>query len=530
MYSDDYQEEETKKSGSGLKDFYNNNKKLIWILGIVIIIVLIALLMPKGGSNTPELPEEKPELVLVEEKEGLRVGLGKSKQLDVTVKNVEKANIIYESSDTSIAEVNSMGLVTGKSLGKVTIKATYVHTDGTPYSKTCEVTVFEGNVDSKITSVMYPEGDLLMSVGSNFDLSDKLIITPDDGYIESKEFTSSNPSIVEIDEEGKVKAKSVGEAEITAVVNESFKSTIKVYVLNEYIISEIVKSATNINFASELLKVKVGEIKKIEYTLTPSNANTRNLKWTSSNEKVVAVTQEGEISALKVGTSMITLSQSNGISASMIVEVEEDIVKVESVTYDEKTITINVGDTYTIEPTVTPENASNKGLSFTSSDKSIAKVSTTEGGISAKITGEKVGTAKITIKSLDDENISIKITVNVQKQGGGGGGGSTGCPTSCKAGNYLSGCGCYSCEAGYYCNGSKKTACPANYSSAPGSTYITNCYTIVGAGYYATWVGSHHIIAKCPGATTTRNAYYGSSIGCPVAGGGGSSHHTELLN
>ena len=422
-------------------NFYEANKKLVWVLVGLIIIVIIAFIFTRSGGSNNNTNDDEPEFEITEK--DVSVEKDKSKQVSATIKNYPNAEIIWQSEDTEIAIVDQKtGLLTGKNLGNTKLKLTYIHKGKDPMYESINVTVFEGNPDSELISASFPEGDLMMSIGSTYDLNDKLITTPDDGYIEKKEFTSSDPSIAQIDEEGVVQARSSGETTITVKINNIIEANIKVYVLNELITSSIVVNPAEISLGGSLLKVKLGEIKKLEYTVAPITASTNGLKWESSDENTVIVSSEGEISALAEGTATIVVKAINGVEGKILVEVEKEIIEVQSVSYSQSSISLQVGSTYNFIPEILPSNASNKSLTFSSSAPTIATAVGDYEGVSATIYAYAQGTAVITFKSANGKTGKVTVNVSAASSGGGSGsGGSTGGGTTSRGYALKSGSG-----------------------------------------------------------------------------------------
>lgn len=138
--------------------------------------------------------------------------------------------------------------------------------------------------------------------------------------------------------------------------------------------------------------VYVGEREYLTPTVYPSNA-TSELTWNSSNYSTINVDQNGSVLAQTTGNSEITVRSSNGVSASCLVTAIRRPVNVTSVSVTPSTYTINEGDTYTLHATVLPNNATDKTLTWYSTNPNIVRVD--DNGV---ITGVSSGTA--TIKAM----------------------------------------------------------------------------------------------------------------------------------
>ena len=423
MYNEEYDDEqESKSNGSFITNFYYNNKILIWILIGVIAFILLMSLLTKGGSTNTVSTDYKLEVY----PEGtVEVSIGNSKRLVAQVTNNPNATITWTSSDENVAKVDN-GTVTGVNYGKATIIATYIHSDSKRQEVSKEVVVAEGNPNLALTDVSFKDGSLLMPVNGSYTIS--LNLTPSNGYVTNKEFTSSNERVVTVDNNGVVKSIGEGESTIDLNVNSgAFRKSLKVYVSHDYTSSEIIVTPEKIKFDGELRKMKVGTSERLSYTVFPDDVDKTKLTWESSDSSIVSVDENGIIKALKEGRSVITLKSITGVKDTIDVEVEADIVPVTDINVSINSLYLSVSENQTITPVVIPDNASNKSLSYTSTDGSVVSVSPNNTGTSATITGLRAGVATVIIKSNNDVEKKINITVTGGSSGGGSSsGGSSG--------------------------------------------------------------------------------------------------------
>lgn len=424
MYNEniDLDDEVESSNGFNFKDFYYNNKKLIWLLlGIIIFIIFVSMITSCGRRDVQDNKENneqqtlEPVLVLNNKNENITVG--SSKQISATVTNYPNAFIMYSSSNESVATVTSSGLITGKSAGTAIIYVVYAHNSNKVLREECYVTVSGGRRDVKINSISFPDGDLIMGIGSTYDLGDKLIIDPyiadpTSSYIYQKHFDSNNSGVASVGKDGKVKAIASGTTYVTVSINNVFESKIKVIVLNQNLTADIIKGPEAITIPTGLIKLKLSETKQIDYNVSPAGVSMNYFTWTSSNTSVATVNSKGEVRGISEGSSTITLTAPNGVSSKTIVEVSKygDDVMVESISCNPNTISLNVGGTSTINPVVTPNNAINKTLTFTSSDPSIVSI-TSSNGVSAAIMANRAGTATISFASSNGKVGTVTVNV-----------------------------------------------------------------------------------------------------------------------
>ena len=146
------------------------------------------------------------------------------------------------------------------------------------------------------------------------------------------------------------------------------------------------------------------------YTLNlKKNLVDKNLSWNSSNNSVAGVDSNGKVYAFGPGTATITVTSSNGnFSDSIEITVKTVPVKTVALSFNNKEV--EIGSTVKLNATITPSNATNKNVTWTSSDTSIATVSS-----SGTVTAKKIGTAIITVTTVDG---NYSDTCNIVVTGG----------------------------------------------------------------------------------------------------------------
>ena len=172
----------------------------------------------------------------------------------------------------------------------------------------------------------------------------------------------------------------------------------------------------DINITNTNLTVNINETVKIEASISPSNASTRGLSYASADPSIATVSSSGVVTGVKAGETTITVTskgtKADGTPATKTVKITVNEVFINDLSVRNASVTLQVNGTEQIEATITPENASNRELEYTTSDASVATVSA--GGL---IKGIKVGTATVTVKTkgktADGKNLSKTIAVEV---------------------------------------------------------------------------------------------------------------------
>lgn len=166
--------------------------------------------------------------------------------------------------------------------------------------------------------------------------------------------------------------------------------------------TQVEVSSVSLNTAT--IEMVEGETFSLVATVLPKDAEYDGVTWASSNASVASV-NSGTVTAIKEGTATITAS-AGGKSATCTVKVSTKVVAVTSITLDKTSLSMKVGETETITVTVNPDNATDKNVTWTSSDESVAKVA------DGKVTAVKSGKATITAK-CEDKTAECAVTVTV---------------------------------------------------------------------------------------------------------------------
>lgn len=143
--------------------------------------------------------------------------------------------------------------------------------------------------------------------------------------------------------------------------------------------------------------IGIGETSQLSVAYTPSNTNMTNVTWSTSNSSVAAVNSTGLVTGVSVGSAVITATakDENGNDITDTITVTVSPIAVTGVSLDSSSAIVKAGKTITLVPTISPSNATNKSVSWSSSDTSVATVS------AGVVTGVTAGTATITVTTQD---------------------------------------------------------------------------------------------------------------------------------
>lgn len=228
-----------------------------------------------------------------------------------------------------------------------------------------------------------------------------------DSYVKYVSWESSDTSVLRVLSNGKVVAVGQGEAVITASIGEA-TSSVTITVTGE---QPGESGLTGVSLDRYTLTLYAGEeAEQLTATLKPEGTEAA-IHWTSSNQTAATVSQDGKVTPLAAGVTVVTAAAGD-YRASCIVTVQPERVRVTGIRFDEPTHTLMMGSTVTLQPIIAPDDATVKNLTWVSSDEQTATVSRT--GI---VTALSVGETTITATTVDGGySAEIKIIVTAAAQ------------------------------------------------------------------------------------------------------------------
>lgn len=228
-------------------------------------------------------------------------------------------------------------------------------------------------------------------------------VTPSNATNKTVAWATSNSSVATVNSAGKVTAVGNGVATITAKTANGKTATCKVTV-------DITVNPTKVTLSKTAVTLTTkGSTHTLTATVTPANATNKTISWTTSKSSVATVNSSGKVTAVGNGVATVTAKTANGIIATCKVTVNI-IVNPTKVTLSKSAVTLTgKGSTCTLSATVSPSNATNKKVTWTTSKSSVAKVNS-----SGKVTAVGHGVATITAKTANGKKASCKVNVVIQ--------------------------------------------------------------------------------------------------------------------
>ena len=346
-----------------------------------------------GGQSTQCEVTVTKEVIEVEgitlSQTSLLLGEGATATLTATVtpENATDKTVTWSSSDESVATVSGDGLVTGVKEGKAVVTATAGEKNAQ-----CEVTVQKGVVE--VTEITLSQTNLTLTEGETAALT--ATVLPTDATDKTVTWISSNPSVATVSDAGLVTAVLEGTTTITASAGgKTAQCTVTV--------EKAFIAVTEVTLSQSSLILDEGATAQLIATVLPTDATDKTVTWSSSNPSVATVS-DGLVTAQQEGTTLITAS-AGGQSAQCTVTVQKGVVAVTEVTLSQTSLTLDEGESATLTATVLPADATDKTVTWISSNSSVATVS---GGV---VTAVGEGTATITA-SAGGKTAQCTVTVN----------------------------------------------------------------------------------------------------------------------
>ena len=247
-----------------------------------------------------------------------------------------------------------------------------------------------------VTSVRLDK-DSLSFTGTGSSQTLTATVSPSNATNKTITWSSSNTSVATVSN-GVVKAVGFGTATITAKSNNGKTASCSVTV-NPIVVSSVSLNRSSLSFTG------TGSSQTLTATVLPSNATNKTITWSSSNTSVATVSSNGTVKAVGFGTATITAKSNNGKTASCKVTVNP--IQPTGIKATPETSTLyGLNGTVKLTANVMPSNATNKAVTWSSNNTSVATVSS-DGTVKAV----GYGTAVITAKTVNGLTSNCTITV-----------------------------------------------------------------------------------------------------------------------
>lgn len=332
----------------------------------------------------------------------------------VVVKTEKPVTVDANVTDMQVTTANDQLTVNGTVDKLQADKAVIVKGNGTIYEKTDNV-----QISVSVTGVSLDKTEIVLVEGSSQTLT--ATVEPTNATNKNVTWSSDHEAIATVDQNGTVTARNGGQATITVTTKDGSKTatcTVNVRV-------HIGVPVQSVGLNQTTLELKAGNTATLTATVSPESATDKTVTWTSDKPEIAAV-EGGTVTAKAEGTAIITAKAGNK-TATCTVTVTKADVAVESVTLDKTSLELKAGNNATLTATVSPDNATDRTVTWESNATNIATVDN-NGAVTAKAAGtatitakagEQTATCKITVTKADVKvtqiTISGKNTLNVNE-------------------------------------------------------------------------------------------------------------------
>lgn len=362
---------------------------------------LLAVLLT-FSSVVPALPVEAAQKKVTINYETYTLKKGKQVTLKAMVngKKAAASKFTWKSSNKSVAKVSSKGVVKGLKTGKATITATL---KGTKKSAKCKVIV-----GTPVTKVTVSPKKVTLEPGKKQEL--KVTVAPKKASNKKVTYTSSDKKVAAVSSKGVITAKAAGTAKITVKANDGSgkKAVVTVTVKGDITVPVTSVTMENLSDGKEL---EVGEKWQINTCVLPENATDKRISFISSDESIAVVDASGLITTVAPGTCKITATAMDGgnVSTSAQITVRQAVTGIKLGGVSDGKVLLQ-GETLQIYPEVLPENATNKGLAYNSSNESVLVVDQ-----SGLVTAKGLGKASVIVTAQDGSGVSAAVEIRVEE-------------------------------------------------------------------------------------------------------------------
>ena len=351
---------------------------------------------------TEGLPDEEDEMIPVTALEQgayeSALEIGRTCQLSVTCvpENATNQDIIWTSSDETVASVDENGLVCGNAAGEVIITAGAENGSVT--------TTFSFKVEPvKVSSIAFCQENFYMPV--NFSTYIMPEVVPGDAADQNITFSVDNDA-VQIDESGKLIAKKPGTVTLTAACGGTLTAACKITVMPCL--------ASEVKIARKSYSLKEGQSTTIKAEVLPAETGNQQLNYLSSDKTVVTVNSTtGKITAKKEGTAVIMAHTTDGshVFSYCTVTVKKPVVKVQNITVSANKNQLCPGEYVSLHALILPSNATNQNVTWSVDSTDYVRIYS-NGTIVAKMAGLDKW-VKVTATAKDGSGVKASFDIKI---------------------------------------------------------------------------------------------------------------------
>lgn len=342
-------------------------------------------------------PKQVKSIII--DKDEMTLERGETAQLSVTVypQDADDSSVEWSSENNEVATVDSKGTVVAISSGTTIIRATT--NDGSNLTAECQVIV----TSLKATGISIDRTEATLERDATLQLT--ATVMPEDAGDKSVTWSSADSGIARVDGAGLVTAVSVGTTTITATTGDGTGLTASCTV------TVTPKTVQSITVDEEALSLERGETTRLTVIVTPQDADDVSVTWYSNNSGVATVDDGGRVTAIEVGTAVITATTNDGSGLSAKCTVTVTPKEVDDISLNKEAMEMEIGDIEQLTVVISPANADDKTVTWRSADAEVASVNS-DGVVTARKAGET------TITATASNGLTVECQVEVTDPNG----------------------------------------------------------------------------------------------------------------
>ena len=321
----------------------------------------------------------------------LEVGEGVQLEYEIKPNNATDKSVQFNY-DKNLVSIDENGYLKALKSGVASIEV--VSSNGLKSSLSLKIT--SKNI-VEVTKINLSKSRMNLNVGKSSKIDYTVI--PKNATDKKIEYLYDN-SIVSIDESGNIRALKKGKTTVKLQSSNGVTSSFTVEVTQP---KEVINT---LEIRDGDFTLSVGKTKKLSVFIEGKNIQNSRI-WSSSDTNVLEVDDTGNAIAKKIGQADVILKLGNK-SASVKAKVVQEGIAPTSIKIEKTSVTVKMGSSKKISASIKPEKVNNKSVTWKSNNESIAKVQS-----DGTVVGVSKGTAKVTVFSNDDSNVSQNINVNV---------------------------------------------------------------------------------------------------------------------
>jgi uncharacterized protein YjdB len=236
-------------------------------------------------------------------------------------------------------------------------------------------------------------------------------VYPEDATDKRIRWHSEDISVATVDQNGFVQGVSAG-ITVIRISNMYDKTYLRPESSCAVSVHEEPVLVTGVSLGKTATTISMNDAEELNYIVVPANATNKNVTWKSNNTSIVTVDGNGKITGIAIGRATVTVTSEDGqFKSSCVVTVQNEAIPVTGFTLNKTTLDIYLDDVEELTAEISPANATDKTVTWSSSNTSVVTV---DGG---KITGVSTGTATV-VATCANGGFTSTCTVTVKSEMG----------------------------------------------------------------------------------------------------------------